>query len=100
MQFDEVKLRGVAFVLAETILGKTRAKFTHHGIACDFRDHARGRDAQTVAIAIDDRGLGQREGKHRQAIDEDVFGLKGETGEGEPHGFVRGAQDVDVVDLH
>ncbi len=29
MQFDEVKFGAVAFMLAETIFGKSRAKLTH-----------------------------------------------------------------------
>ena len=55
-----MQLGPVAFVLAEAILGKMRAKFAHQAIARDLRDHARGRDAEAEAIAIDDRGLRER----------------------------------------
>ena len=99
MQFREMQFGAVAFVLAEAILGKTRAKFAHHHIARHFRDHARGGDAQAVAIAIDDRRLRQREGKDRQSIDERVIRRRAERGDRRAHRFVRGAQDVDLVDL-
>jgi hypothetical protein len=86
-------------VLAETIFRKTRAEVAHNRIASDFCDHRRRRDAQAVAIAVDDRGLGQRKGKHRQAVDENVLRLKGESGDGRAHRLVGRAQDVDRVDL-
>ena len=47
----------VTFVLAETIFGELRAKFTHNPIARDFSDDTRGRDGLAVAIAVNDRGL-------------------------------------------
>ena len=65
VQFQEMKFGAVALVLAETILGETRAKLAHHGVARDFGDHARGGDAEAVAIAIDDRGLRERERETR-----------------------------------
>jgi hypothetical protein len=99
MQFDEVKFRGVALVLAETIFGKTSAEVPHNRVARDFRDHARGGDAETVAIAVDDGGLREREWEHRQAVDEDMLGLKSEAGEGKPHRLLGRAQDIDRVDL-
>ena len=88
MQFNQMQFRAVAFVLAEAILGKTRAEVAHNRIASDFRDHRRRRDAETVAIAIDDRGLRQRKGKDRQAVDENVLRLKGEGGNRRAHRFM------------
>jgi hypothetical protein len=99
MQFNQVQFRAVAFVLAEAILRKTGAEVAHNRIASDFRDHAGRRDAEAVAIAIDDRGLRQRKGKDRQAIDENVLRLKGESGDGGAHRFMGRAQDVDDIDL-
>jgi hypothetical protein len=99
MQFYQVQFRAVAFVLAETIFRKTRAEVAHNRIASDFRDHRRRGDAEAVAIAIDDRGLGEGKGKDRQAVDENVLRLKGEGGDGRPHRLVGRAQDIDRVDL-
>jgi hypothetical protein len=95
-----VQFRAVAFVLAETIFRETRAEVAHNRVARDLRDHARGRDAEAVAIAIDDGRLRQREGKDRQAIDEDVLRLVRERGNRGAHRLVGRAQDIDGVDLH
>ena len=99
MQFYQVKLSAVAFVLAEAILGKTGAEVAHNRVARDLRDHARGRDGKAVAIAVDNRGLRQGEGEHWEPVDEDVVGLQGEAGESEAHRLMGSAQDVDRVDL-
>lgn len=74
MEFLEVKLGAVTFVLTETVLRKLRAELAHERVACHFRDHARGRDAQAHAVAIDNRGLWKRKGKHGQTIDQDMIG--------------------------
>lgn len=94
-----MQLGAVALVLAETIFGKTRAKFTHNPIARDLGDDAGGRDGETIAIAFDDGGLGQREGRNGKPIDENVFRRKGERRERRAHGAVGRTQNVDPVDL-
>lgn len=99
MQFYEVQFSAVAFVLAEAIIWETRAEVPHNRVARDLRDHARGRDGETVAIAVDDRCLGQGEGENRQPIDQDMLRLKGEAGQRQVHRLVGRAQDVDRVDL-
>ena len=99
MQFYQVKLCSVALVLAETIFRKTGAEVAHNRVARDLRDHARGGNGETVAIAVNDRRLRQGKGEHREAIDQDVLGLIGKAGEGEPHRFVGRAQNIDRVDL-
>jgi hypothetical protein len=99
MQFNQVKFCAVAFVLAEAILGKTSAEVAHNRVACDFRDHARGGNTETVAIAVDDRRLRQGKRKNREAIDENVLRLQGERSERRAHRFVGGAQNIDRIDL-
>jgi hypothetical protein len=100
MQFYQVQLGAVALVLAEAIFRETRAEVAHNRVARDLRDHARGRDAEAVAIAIDDRRLRQREWKNWQAIDEDVLGLHRERIQSRAHRFMGGAQNIDRVDFH
>jgi hypothetical protein len=100
MQFNKMKFRAVAFVLAEAILGKTSAEVAHNRVARDFRDHARGGDAQTVAVAVNDRRLWQWKRKNGEAVDENVLRLEGKRCERGAHGLVGGAQDIDRVDLH
>jgi hypothetical protein len=99
MQFSQVKFCAVAFVLAETILRKTGAEVAHNRIARDFRDHARGGNAETVAIAVDDRRLRQWKRENRQAIDENMVGSLVERGERGPHRLVGGAQNIYRIDL-
>jgi hypothetical protein len=99
MQFNQVQFRAVAFVLAETILRKTRAEVAHNRVARNFRDHAGRGDAQAVAIAINDRRLRERKRKNRQAIDEHMVGLHAQRTDGGAHRLVGGAQDVDRIDL-
>ena len=74
MEFLEMQLGSVALMLAETIVRETRAKFPHQGVARHFCDHARRRDAQAQAIAIDDRGLREWERENRQTIDQHMLG--------------------------
>ena len=99
MEFQEVEFGAVTFVLAETILRETRAEVAHNRIARHLRDYARGRDREAVTIAVDNRRLRQRKGKHRQAIDEDVLRWNGESCKGCAHRFVSRAQNVDRIDL-
>ena len=74
VEFQKVQLGPVTLVLAETILRKLRAEFPHQPVARHLRDHARGRDAQAEAVAIDNRGLRERKRKDRQTIDQHVLG--------------------------
>ena len=89
----------VAFVLAEAIFRKTRAEVAHNRIARDFRDYARRRDAEAVAIAVDNRRLRKRKGKDRQAVDEHMVGPHAQRSDGGAHRLVSGAQDIDRIDL-
>ena len=57
MQFYEVKFCPVALVLAEAIFREPSAEVAHNRVARNLRDHARGRDGEAVAIAVDDRRL-------------------------------------------
>ena len=94
MQFS-----AVAFVLAETIVGKMGAEVTHHSVAGDLRDHASGGNAKAEAIAVDDGGLWTRKWNNRQTIDQNVIGRNGKRGNGYAHSFVRRAQNINPVDL-
>ena len=89
----------VTFVLTETVFWKLRTKLSHHCVACHLRNHARGRDRQAVTIAIDNGSLGKRKRKHRPAIDKNMIGRRGDGRDGGPHRFMRGAQDIDLIDL-
>jgi hypothetical protein len=86
-------------MLAERILGKLRAKVTHHSIAANFGDHAGGSDTQADAIAIDYRRLRKWKWDHRQAVDQNMIGLVDQCFDCKAHGFMARTQNVDSIDL-
>jgi hypothetical protein len=89
----------VALVPAETIFWKTAAEVTHDFIARHFCDHARGSDAETDAVPVDDCRLRKWKWKNRQPVDENVIRRRGERRNCSAHRFMCGAQNVDGIDL-
>ena len=90
----------VAFMLAERILRKLRAKVTHHSVARDLGDYAGGRDAQTDAITIDDSRLRKWKRDNRQTIDQNMVGLVHQRFNCKAHGFMARTKNVDPIDLY
>jgi hypothetical protein len=74
MEFQQMQLGSITFVLMEAILRELRAKVTHHPVACHLGDHAGRSDAQANAIAVDNRRLRKRKRDHRQSVNQDVIG--------------------------
>ena len=90
----------VAFVLAEAILRETRTEVTHYRVARDLCNHARGRNAEAEAIAIDDRGLRKRKRNDRQVRrSKRDRAVRANASMASAHRLVRRAQDVDRIDL-
>ena len=100
MKFQEMQFGAITFMLAKRILRKLAAKVTHHSIARDLGDHARGSDAQADAIAIDYRGLRKWKWDDRQTIDQDMIGLVDQRFDCKTHGFMARTQNVDSIDLY
>ena len=94
MQFGSV-----TFVLAEAILGELRTKVTHDAVARDLGDDARGSDAKTDAITIDDGRLRKWKRDYGQPVDQDVLGRLNQGFGCQAHGAVACAQNVDPIDL-
>jgi hypothetical protein len=99
MEFQEMDLSAVAFMLAEAILRKMGAEVTHHSVPRNFRDHTGSGDGKAEAIAIDNGGLGNWKGNNGQAINQYMVGRAGERCNGLAHRSVRRAQNIDAVDL-
>ena len=99
MKFLEMQFGSVSLVLTEAILRETRAKFPHQRVARHLRDHTRRRDAQTEAIAINDRCLRKGKWKNWQPIDQDVLRRNRQADDRDSHRLVGGAQDIDTVNL-
>ena len=76
MQFNQMQFRAVAFVLAEAIFGKARAKVAHNRVARDLRNNAGRGNAEAEAIAVDNRRLRKRKGENGKAVDEHMVGPK------------------------
>lgn len=74
MQFYQVQFGAVAFVLAEAIFGKTRAKVAHNRVAGDLGDDTGGGNAEAEAIAIDNCSLRERKRENGKTVDQDVVG--------------------------
>jgi hypothetical protein len=100
MEFQEMDLSAVTFMLAEAILWKMGAEVTHHSVTGNFGDHTGSGDGKTQAIPIDNSRLGNWKRNHGQAINQHVVRRAGEGGNGRAHRSVRGAQNIDSVDLH
>jgi hypothetical protein len=100
MEFQEMDLSAVTFMLAETIIRKIGTEVTHHSVTGNFRDHTGSGDSKAEAIAIDNGGLGNRKRNNGQAINQHMVGRPGERRNGVAHRSVRGAQNIDSVDLH
>ena len=100
MKLHQMQLCAVALVLAEAVLRKDRTEVTHHSIAADLGDHARGRDAKADAVAIDDRCLWKREWVNWKTVDQNMIRGRSNRLDCEAHRLVSGAQDVDLIDFH
>ena len=94
-----MQIGSVTFVLAETIFRKLRAEFSHHRIARHLCDHARGRDAQAEAVAIDDCRLRDRKRINGKTVDEHVLRRGKQRCDGDAHRLMAGAQNIDPIDL-
>jgi hypothetical protein len=100
MEFQEMDLSAVTFMLAEAILRKMGAEVTHHSVPRNFRDHTGSGDGKAEAIAIDNGGLGDWKGNNGQAINQYMVGRAGERCNGLAHRSVCGAQNIDAVDFY
>jgi hypothetical protein len=99
MEFYQVQLGSVTFVLAKAILWELRAKVTHHPVARYLGDHAGGSDAQTKTVSIDDRSLRERKRNNWQPIDQGVIRRIHQGRDRQAHRSMARAQDVDAIDL-
>jgi hypothetical protein len=100
MEFQEMDLSAVTFMLAEAILRKMGTEVTHHSVTSNFRDHTGSGDGKAEAIAIDNSSLGNWKGNNGQAINQHMVGRAGERCNGLAHRSVSRAQNIDAVDLH
>jgi hypothetical protein len=95
----KVQFGCVAFVLRETVFRIFAVELEHEPIASYFCDHAGGGDGEAEGVAADERGLLDRKRSNGQSIDQHVIRSRSELNDGGTHGFVRGAENVQLVDV-
>jgi len=95
MQFGSV-----AFVLVEAILRELGAKVTHHPVARYLGDHASCSDAQTDAVAVNNRGLRKRKRNDWEPIDQNMIGRVEQCCDCHAHRSMARAENVDTIDLN
>jgi hypothetical protein len=100
MEFQQMQFGSVAFVLVEAILRELGAKVTHHPIARYLGDHARCSDAQTDAVAVNNRGLRKRKRNDWQSIDQNMIGRVDQRCDCQAHRSMACAQNVDAINLN
>jgi hypothetical protein len=94
-----VQLGSVTFVLVEAILWELGAKVTHHSVACYLGDHAGGSNAQTDAVAVNNRSLRKRKRNDGQSINQDMIRWIGQGRDCQAHRSMAGAENVNAIDL-
>lgn len=95
----EVFAHTIAFVAGEAILRIIRVEFDHQTVAGDLGDDAGGRYAEAQRIALDQRGLIDRQSSHGEPVDQGVVGARPQALDSAGHGEVGGAKDVEAVDF-
>jgi hypothetical protein len=95
-----MQLGSVAFVLVEAILRELSAKVTHHPVARYLGNHARCSDAQTDAVAVNNRGLRKRKRNDWQSIDQNMIGRIDKCCDCQAHRSMACAQNVDAINLN
>ena len=99
MKFGKMECGAVTLMLAEAILRKLSTKVTHHPIARNFCDDTGRGDTEAQAIPLHDGRLRKRKKGDWPPVDQDMLGGAGQGHDGHAHGFVGGAQDIDLIDL-
>jgi hypothetical protein len=98
-QFGKVSGGWVAFMLRKTIFGIEPIIFQHGAVALDFRNHARGGDAEADAITSNQSRLITRKIRYRQAVDENMGGTRIEFFPSPPHPDMGRAENVQAIDI-
>jgi hypothetical protein len=78
MEFQQVQLGSVTFVLVEAILRELFAKVTHHPVARYLGNHAGGSDAQANAVTLDNGSLRKWKRNDGQSINQNVLRRTGQ----------------------
>ncbi len=90
--------RGVTLVPAESILRVKGVDFLHDPVARDLGEDARGCNGKTEFVSPNDRSMRRGEIWNRKAIDQDVFGRRGQGADRLAHRAMSCPEDIDCID--
>ena len=99
LESSEVQLRAIAFMLAKFVTRIALIQLYHDAIPRDLGDDTRRRDAETQRVALHQGRVRNWKWAHRQSIDQGVIRSRRESHDCAAHRLVRGAQDIDAVNL-
>lgn len=88
----------ISFVLRETIPRISVLEVLHAGITEDLRDDRRGRDGETVGVAVGDADLWEVAFRQREVIDQNQVGHDGEARDSATHGPTIGIRQPSTID--
>ena len=97
-QGEEMLGRGIALVPTESVLRVKRVDFLHDPVARDFGDDARGRDGKAEFVAPNDCSVRGGEVGHGEAVDQHVFGWRGQGADRLEHRSMCRPKDVNRID--
>ena len=89
----------IAFVAGEAILRILCVERGHETVAGDFGDDAGRGDAEAECVAGHQCGVRDGKPSHGEAVDQRMVGFARQGRHGAGHGEMRGAEDIEAVDL-
>ena len=95
----QMLLRAVTFVLGKSVFRPMPVKFEHQPVARDLGQHARGGDGIAAGVTLHNGCVRHRHGLDRPPVHERVFGRGLQLRERVVHGAMRGAQNIDGINL-
>lgn len=91
--------RGIPFVSRKPVHRILCVHLHHDAIPRHLRHDAGCRNAEALPVTLNDGCLADRKRIHRKAVDEDMLRCQSQSLDSSPHRLMRGAKDVEAVDL-
>ena len=95
----QMLLRAVSFVFGKSVFRPLPVEFEHQPVARDLGQHAGGGDGIAAGVAFHNGRVRHRHGLDGPSVHERVFRRGLQLRERVVHGAMRGAQDVDGINL-
>src|SRR5689334_1990416 len=99
IQCTQVLRHGIALVLSESIAWMTSIELLHQSIACGFGENGCRRNRETLAIALDDGLLCDRQILDAPRVGQDVLRPMLQPSDRSPHSQNARPIDIECVDF-